>query len=375
MKIIITIGIFIAFFQFLLLQNKKGKSLPDKVLSFWMLVIAFHLLSYYLHLNGYWIKYPHLIGLTVPFPLFYGPLLYLYTAYSIKKDNHLNKKDYIHYLPIALSYLYMSKFYFFYSADEKKLVDSGQIHDFDTFTNLLLLAFIISGISYTVLSLKHIRKYKQLININFSNDEEINLRWLHYFIFGLGIIFFTAILIIITRDFLGFNYSFNLDFIFYSMLIFAIISLGYFGIRHKNIFVDNVIIGIQDNFTKSSYKNSGLKDDFANKKHAELLTLMERGKPYLEPKLTLSNLANLLEISPNYLSQIINQFENQNFNDFVNKYRIQEFIERASSNNQFSLLGHAFDSGFNSKSTFNSVFKKQKGCTPSQYLSNVAHKK
>ncbi len=370
MKIIITIGIFIAFFQFLLLQNKKGKSLPDKILSFWMLVIAFHLLSYYLHLNGYWIKFPHLIGLTVPFPLFYGPLLYLYTSYSLKKDNHLNKNDYIHFLPILLSYLYMSNFYFFYTAEEKRLVDLGQIHDFDSFTNLLLLAFIISGVSYTVLSLKHLRKYKQLININFSYDEKINLQWLHYFILGIGIIFFTAIIVIITRNFLGFNYPFNPDFIFYSMLIFAVISLGYFGIRHKNIFVDNIIIGLQDNSTKDSYKNSGLNDDLANKKHTELLALMESEKPYLEPKLTLSNLADLLEISPNYLSQIINQFENQNFNDFVNKYRIQAFIERASSNNQFSLLGHAFDSGFNSKSTFNSVFKKQKGCTPSQFIYN-----
>ena len=370
MNIIFTIGIFIAFFQFILLLNKKGKSLPDKILGYWMLVISIHLLNYYLHLAGYWKIYPHLIGLSVSFPLFYGPLLYLYTTYSLKNDSQLRKIDYLHFLPILLSYLYMSKFYFFYSADEKRLVDAGQIHDFDIFTNLLLIAFIISGISYTILSFNQLKKYKHLLEKNFSNDEEINLKWVNYFILGIGIIYSTAILVIVTKHFLGFSFPFNPDFIFYSMLILAVIFLGYFGIRHKNIFMDNVVVEIQEDQKTDSYKNSGLKENDASNKHLELLTLMEEEKPYLEPKLTLSNLANMLEISPNHLSQIINQFENQNFNDFVNKYRIEEFIERATTNTQFSFLAHALDAGFNSKSTFNSVFKKQKGTTPSKFLKN-----
>ena len=122
----------------------------------------------------------------------------------------------------------MSKFYFFYSADEKRLVDAGQIHDFDVFTYLLLIAYIVSGVFYTVLSFKYLKKHKALINANFSYDEKINLQWLNYFIWSLGAIFFSAIIVITTRDLYGIIYPFNPDIIFYSMLIFAVVLLGYF---------------------------------------------------------------------------------------------------------------------------------------------------
>ena len=111
--------------------------------------------------------------------------------------------------------------------------------------------------------------------------------------------------------------------------------------------------------------------DVATKKHAELLELMMIERPYLNPKLTLTELAKILSISNNHLSQIINQYEEVNFHDFVNKYRVEDFIQRAQSNQSFSLLAHAFDSGFNSKSTFNSVFKKFKSVTPSQFIADI----
>ena len=95
---------------------------------------------------------------------------------------------------------------------------------------------------------------------------------------------------------------------------------------------------------------------------------MENEKPYLNAKLTLNELSQRLEMSSNNMSQLINQYEQVNFYDFVNKYRVEEFISRAQSNSSFSILAHALDSGFNSKSSFNTVFKKLKSETPSQFL-------
>ncbi len=370
MNIIFTVGIFISLFQFVLLLNKKSKSLPDKILAVWMLVVGIHLTSYYLSLSGYWVKYPHLIGITAPFPLLYGPLLYLYTLYSLKNKKHLQKKDYLHFIPVIISYLYLFKFFFFYTIEQKRLVDSGEIEDFKIFSIVVVVALMISGISYSFISFNLIKKHKNLLNNNFSYTENINLNWLKYCIWGTGLIFLTVMVIVIPRDFFGIQYSFNADLIFYAMFVIAILALGYFGIRHQNLFIDNVIVE-KEIPAKGEYQKSGLKVDDAITKHKALLKLMKDEKPYLKPKLTLYGLADLLDITPNHLSQIINQFENQNFNDFVNKYRIREFIERASSNNQYSLLAHAFDSGFNSKSTFNSVFKKQKGCTPSQFIAKL----
>ena len=77
-----------------------------------------------------------------------------------------------------------------------------------------------------------------------------------------------------------------------------------------------------------------------------------------------------VDVSPNHLSQIINQYEQKNFYDFVNAYRVEEFIQQASENPHLSILAVALDAGFNSKSSFNSVFKKHKGITPSKYMAD-----
>jgi AraC-like DNA-binding protein len=114
-----------------------------------------------------------------------------------------------------------------------------------------------------------------------------------------------------------------------------------------------------------------MKAEMATEFYQKLIKFMEEKKPYLNPKLSLPELAQQLGISPNQLSQIINQQAEVNFHDFVNKYRVSEFLQNAKSNKSFSLLALALDSGFNSKSSFNYIFKKQKGISPSQYLSKM----
>jgi len=100
-----------------------------------------------------------------------------------------------------------------------------------------------------------------------------------------------------------------------------------------------------------------------------LLQIMETDKPYLNSDLTLRELAGKLSMSTHNLSEILNTRLNQNFYDFINRYRVEEvkrkLAEKESEN--FSLIAIAFDSGFNSKSTFNTIFKKYTGTTPSQY--------
>ncbi len=97
---------------------------------------------------------------------------------------------------------------------------------------------------------------------------------------------------------------------------------------------------------------------------------MKEERLYLQAELSLSELAKHLKVNNNQLSACINQLHQKNFNDYINGLRIQEFERIAQSNNaqQFTLLAIAFDCGFNSKTTFNRAFKKEKGMTPKQYL-------
>ncbi len=102
----------------------------------------------------------------------------------------------------------------------------------------------------------------------------------------------------------------------------------------------------------------------------ELLTYFEEETPYLNPQLSLKFVADILELSTNKVSYLINKAFNLNFNDFVNSYRLNYFksIALEPKNAHLTILGLAYDSGFNSKSVFNTYFKKTEGITPKAWL-------
>jgi AraC-like DNA-binding protein len=102
-------------------------------------------------------------------------------------------------------------------------------------------------------------------------------------------------------------------------------------------------------------------------------SLMEHDKAYLNPELNLSDLAKDANMSRAQLSEIINSGFNKNFNDFVNMYRVDAFksMLKANKHKQLSLLGIAEECGFNSKATFNRVFKKLTNSSPSEYLKST----
>lgn len=251
------------------------------------------------------------------------------------------------------------------------MVDRGEVQDYAVFSVVLLVAILISGLIYAALSYWLTLKHERRVDNNFSYDENINLNWLRYCILAIALVFLSAVIVVVLRDGFGLKFLFNAEYIIYSIIILFIFYIGYFGIRHQHIFTNNphIVPGKTIQVSDSEkYKNSGLHDDLALQIHSKLLKLMVEEKPYLEPKLTLSMLAQQLGVTSNQLSQVINQQEQVNFHDFVNRYRVDEFIRRAEQHPNYSFLALAFDSGFNSKSSFNSIFKKQKGNTPSKYM-------
>ena len=118
------------------------------------------------------------------------------------------------------------------------------------------------------------------------------------------------------------------------------------------------------------YRKTSLPKETAHKLKSDLKDLMLKERPYLDQRLNLSDLSEMINCSPNQLSQLLNESIGKNFYDYVNEYRLGHFREltRKPGNKQFTFLSLAYESGFNSKSTFNSFFKKSTGVTPSEYL-------
>ena len=127
--------------------------------------------------------------------------------------------------------------------------------------------------------------------------------------------------------------------------------------------------------SEERYKKSGLNEKKAKEYLDQLLQYMQEEKPYLNGKLSLNEVASHLKISINHLSQVVNGHLGISFFDFVNKYRVDEMKSKLSNpeNKQFTLMAIAYDCGFNSKSSFNKIFKNTTGCTPSEYIkSNIS---
>ncbi len=106
---------------------------------------------------------------------------------------------------------------------------------------------------------------------------------------------------------------------------------------------------------------------------SRILDLIETEKVFLNPNLTLMDMANLLNTNQTLVSKMINQGFRMNFNDFINEFRVKDVIEafHQGKYKKHTLLGISFDSGFNSKTSFNRSFKKHTGLSPKEYLSKL----
>lgn len=120
----------------------------------------------------------------------------------------------------------------------------------------------------------------------------------------------------------------------------------------------------------SNKKEPLLDQNTASEYTDKLLDFTHTEKPYLNPNLSLRKLADLVEIHSNHLSWILNEQIGKNFNEFINHFRVEHFKKLAldSTNAHFSLIGLAYESGFNSKTVFNTFFKKEVGMTPKEYV-------
>lgn len=346
------VGIVITFFLAIVLVSKRNKSASDKILAGWLAVMGLHLLFFYLFVTGKNVTMPALLGFELPFPLFHGPFLFLYTA-SLTGQTKAMKLGFLHFLPILVCY--MMFFDFFFLPSEQKVAvyaAKGQGHETVLFINRALI--MASGVIYFILSLWLLRTHKKNLQNQFSYTEKINLNWLRYLIYSIGLIWVSV--------FIG------PETVTFGITVVFVIFLGYFGINQVGVFTERPAIQLEPK--KEKYQKSSLNEESGQAIHQALNSLMREKKLYTNPELTLAELAQALDVHPNNLSQVINTFEQKSFYDYINLMRIEEFKRLAAlpENQKFNLLGLARECGFNSKTSFNRNFKNATGQSPTEYL-------
>lgn len=361
---IFVVGISISVFLAFLLLTKKNKSLSDKILLCWLISILAHLVLY---VNSSANNFQHLMGVEIPLPFLHGPFLYLYTK-SLTRSIKIRLFSLLHFLPFFLANLLILPF-FVLDASEKVQVYQNDGLGYSKETSIIFAGILVSAVSYTFLSVKLLRDYQHKIKDRFSNLEKINLQWMMGLIFGLSLIWMIVLFA-------------NEKIIFSSVVVF-VLYIGYFGVKQVGIFTSAYIDPIanidvistkttdiegQANFSK--YEKTLLSDFDLEAKHRALRKLMDERKLFLTPELTLIDVADELGENANTLSQVINRIEKRNFFDYINKLRVEEFLERVAqpNNNKFTWLAIAHECGFNSKTSFNRNFKKITGKSPTDYF-------
>ena len=233
------------------------------------------------------------------------------------------------------------------------------------------LLAIVPG-SYAVLSLKVLITYQKSLPDVCSYFEKINLNWLRWIVISLIILFIGLFMIInFGRSYTTITHQ-NLFSLVGGILSIYLLLVGYFGLLQSAAFVDNrpsLRALEENNFSKKAYRNSSLDDNSVKRVFKKLKEHMEQEMPYLDEDLRLSKLARQLNNTENHISQTINQETGSNFFDFVNGYRVEAVKSKLKdpSYAHFSILGIAYDCGFRSKASFNKIFKRQVGKTPSEY--------
>jgi len=289
-----------------------------------------------------------------------GPALYLYTKSITSESFRFRGKDLLHFIPFVFEFLFY----------RTTVYGGGAIPLGKLPTTTSQYAYLIeqyagmASISvYTFFSIRMLQTYKNNLTKFYSTLDHHSIRWLLLPVVGFGIfwLFWLGIRLI---DILILSESLRQYYYLPVLILLAVIS-GWIGL--VGYFKTDVLIRSLEARTTALSKEAERK--VSAKKMGEVRQKVEENKLYLDTELTLASLAEKIGIHPKELSQVINQGSGGNFYDFVNQYRVLEFQNRIKQegSEKLSLLGHAFESGFASKSTFNHIFKKTTGLTPRQY--------
>ncbi len=374
-----------------LLTSKHSNKSANYLLSGLIILFSYYSLVKILSNTNEIFHYPYLIRTYRPVFILACAMIYFYCKALTTPGFKFTYSDSLHLIPCVLYTLVMLPFFI---SDSTAKIASLSSQPFTTSWVIERSFWVIVFLSYLGSSYNRIHFHQQNIKDLFSNLEKIKLDWLKKLLLAFGLIWFTALFRFLTTH--G-NVGYENKLIVPLLLCMTIFLIAWYALRQPEIFSDrwDEIIRVQnqnpvgitasvetsqegskDSKQPPKYEYSGLSEsDIAPLKN-KLVNYLKQEKPYTDSDLKLKNLADHLGIPSYQLSQIINTELQQNFYDLINSLRISEatHILIDPSKQHFRIIDIAYEVGFNSKSTFNTAFKKYTQLTPTQYKnSHLVH--
>lgn len=302
-----------------------------------------------------------------PFVAFtYGPLLLLYVKFMTNPARRFNWLALFHFIPFVV-FLTVSVIF----RMQPLLKDLRNFFVPDRFISLRIVystCFFLSVTIYSFLTFIEIKKHQtNLKNLVSYTSRVITLNWLKVVSIGFYAAYF-MLFILGGLNMIGNYIPFDPYFVIFGFIALFSFVYSFYGIKQPVIFGQE-LNQVDDKKDSEKYIRSGLKEIQSNDYLKKLISYVEENKPYLDRDLSIHDLSLMTGIPRHYITQILNEKHKRNFFTFINEYRVKEAIERFSDPkfNHYTILAIAFDAGFNSKTTFNSIFKSQTGLTPSEF--------
>jgi AraC-like DNA-binding protein len=351
------LGIFLSII-FLLKRSDNKKVIY--LLASLDIVIVLLIVEYLLFNTGVY-KSAHIpIFLLTPLVFLIGPLYYFYSVALLDRKNRLKLLHLLHLIPFILCVINYTDYY---ETILKHLL-AKQNGEFDFIINLNGYHYMLLEILQASIYVFWVYRLIKNFEINVRNQlsgiavlkivllKRLNIAFLIYLLLKFGVFLF----------FIEIRYSINVEYFLALALSLIIYVIGYSSINLPEIFSSQI-----KSLDFPKYQKSILSQEQIQVLKEKLFKAMEYENIYLKADLNLNELANSIGVSTNHLSQLLNQELNTNFYDFINAYRVKEAKVRLSNPNfkNQTILAIAHDSGFSSKTSFNRIFKKHTGVTPS----------
>lgn len=351
--IILSVGFSQALLGGIMMLMKKNARLSDRILSVWLLSFAFQQLISLLNRQFILVAFP----IT---PFVFGPLLYIYIHSLIKEDDGLKIWYVFTFIPACVFTVLAIVF------RQEQILVYDRFLSADGYSALRLtyaVCVIVSFLAYPIATFCEIDSHRRYLkNIYSYQSNMITLRWALFVAISFFVFYFGLFVLGLIRV-LNVHFSVDPEIVGFGIMIFYSFVFSIFGYQQERIYP------IHTQRSADIYRQSGLKEKDRKNLAGSLLLLMDDEELYLNSKLSLVDVAQRLQVPRHYLTQILNQELGKNFYTFVNEYRINEAKRRMSDGayKNDTLLAIAYDVGFNSKSSFNSLFKKTVNMTPSEF--------
>ncbi|MCB0595027.1 MAG: helix-turn-helix transcriptional regulator [Lewinellaceae bacterium] len=337
-----------------LLISRKANRRPNRVLGVFTLIYSMGLLERILRPYRGQAVMTYLSDLLGGTVFLYAPLVYIF-IYLLLKGPISRKRWLQHLAPFTIYTLGMTAVHLFAPAPQGQ---SGG----DVLELVVLLFLYIQIFYYSFLSIRMVLKAEAAET---ATRGYVPLRWLKALIIGLTVIYSLSFLGILLVVF-GFPIGQSLFIIVQVASVVVVYLLSYFALVQPQLAYAPLN---HDQDAPPKYQGSSLSDTDKQQLLERILRHTETAKPYLVPNLSIEEFAGQVDVNRYYISQVINECLEQNFSDFINAYRVQETqaLLQDPDRQHLKILAIAYEGGFNSKTAFNTAFKKFTGMSPSQY--------